>query len=157
MPENSDGASLGIVAMLFAMFPEIQVMNSRQEDRGFSGIHVGLSEMRIDSHGESPIGLMIQKSIIQKEKTPDDAVAEIIAKMQDNQTMTTTAEVWQGGGPLVMEQDVIAAVIGRHIAVGVTEKPGDGHTGFAADEMPDKNTWERTLAATGNPEAGFAA
>lgn len=165
MPEVSDGVSWGIVAMLVTMFPE-QMINSRQEN---PGVQAGLkAEMMFDSHGESPRWL-IQESVIQEDQTPE----QIIAKIQDNQTMTTmhVAEVWQGGGiyPEIAEPGTEwqedQAAVKRQSTKGTCK-----YAGFVAmpeidkeEGIPDKTMrqQERSLATeavTGAPlMIGFAA
>ena len=169
MPESSGGiVSLGMVAMFASMFPGMMPMvewkgldgqgTEKSSQKSMQEIYLDMIGIKDEAvQGRLPrVKGLIEPVIIRQEdleKNPD--VVQAIAKIQDTTTTTTmpTVEVWQGGGPLT-EQD-IDAVIGH--TAGANEKPGNGCTGFAADEMPDKNTWERTLAATGNPETGFAA
>ena len=178
MSEESGGIPiLGIVAIVAGMFPGMMPVYRRESEIQAGGqggtieakllgqepvqIYLDMVRKRAENavrDGRWPKVGLIQESMIKEQEdfqTPD--VRNQIAEMQTT-TMTTTTEVWQGGGPLVelMEPAEIYAIIDRHTAEA-KEEPGDGHIGIAA-EMPEIIRQERTLRdATGYPETGFAA
>ena len=175
MPESSGGVvPLGMVAMFASMFPG---MVPAGEWKGLDGQGVdklsqksmqeiylemiGIKDEAVQGRLPGVKGLIEPVTIEQEdlEKNPD--VQTIAKKTMITTTTVPTVEVWQGGGyeafyRVVAEAEGTPGSNRAGFATETTSQSGNSNTWIAhAGIAPDKTI--NTLAATGNPEIGFAA